>query len=166
MATHSSVLAWRIPGTGEPGGLPSMGLPRVGHDWSNLAAAAANEGYCYSISSVDSSALLEWVSRVGKLHNFLKMLETWKTYVKFTGKKNKTKLGFLDSSVAKESACNSRDPSSVPGLGRSPGEGKGYPLQYSGLKNSMDYIVHGVSKSWTWLSDFHFHFMAVIFPVF
>ena len=41
MAAHSSVLAWRIPGTGEPGGLPSMGLHRVGHDWSDLAAAAA-----------------------------------------------------------------------------------------------------------------------------
>ena len=41
MATHSSVLAWRIPGTGEPGGLPSMGLSRVGHEWSDLAAAAA-----------------------------------------------------------------------------------------------------------------------------
>ena len=40
MATHSSVLAWRIPGTGEPGGLPSMGLHRVGHDLSDLAAAA------------------------------------------------------------------------------------------------------------------------------
>ena len=46
MATHSSVLAWRIPGTGEPGGLPCMGSHRVGHDWSNLAAAAAS----YSIS--------------------------------------------------------------------------------------------------------------------
>ena len=43
MATHSSALAWRIPGTGEPGGLPSMGSHRVGHDWSDLAAAAA---YC------------------------------------------------------------------------------------------------------------------------
>ena len=43
MATHSSVLAWRIPGTGEPGGLPSMGSHRVGHDWSNLAAAEAAE---------------------------------------------------------------------------------------------------------------------------
>ena len=42
MATHSSVLAWRIPGTGEPGELPSMGSHRVGHDWSNLAAAAAS----------------------------------------------------------------------------------------------------------------------------
>ena len=41
MATHSSVLAWRIPGTEEPGGLPSMGSHRVGHDWSDLAAAAA-----------------------------------------------------------------------------------------------------------------------------
>ena len=41
MATHSSVLAWRIPGAGEPGGLPSMGSHRVGHDWSDLAAAAA-----------------------------------------------------------------------------------------------------------------------------
>ena len=44
MATHSSVLAWRIPGTGEPCGLPSMGSHRVGHDWSNLAAAAAAAG--------------------------------------------------------------------------------------------------------------------------
>ena len=43
MATHSSVLAWRIPGTGEPGGLPSMGLHRVRHDWSDLAAAAVND---------------------------------------------------------------------------------------------------------------------------
>ena len=41
MATHSSVLAWRIPGTGEPGGLPSMGSHRVRHDWSDLAAATA-----------------------------------------------------------------------------------------------------------------------------
>ena len=46
---------------------------------------------------------------------------------------------------------------SVPHLGRCPGEGKGYPLQYSGLKSSMDSIVHGVTKSWTQLSDFHFH---------
>ena len=46
MATHSSVLAWRIPGTGEPGGLPSMGLHRVGHDWSDLAAAVLSyEGF-------------------------------------------------------------------------------------------------------------------------
>ena len=48
MATHSSVLAWRIPGTGEPGGLPSMGSHRVGHDWSDLAAAAVHFFNCSS----------------------------------------------------------------------------------------------------------------------
>ena len=47
MATHSSVLAWRIPGTGESGGLPSMGSHRVGHNWSDLAAAAAAAWYIY-----------------------------------------------------------------------------------------------------------------------
>ena len=55
-------------------------------------------------------------------------------------------MGFPDGSVGKESACNAGDPSSIPGLGRSPGEGKGYPLQYSGLENSMECIDHGVSK--------------------
>ena len=55
----------------------------------------------------------------------------------------------------KEFTCNVGDLGSIPGLGRSPGEGKGYPLQYSGLENSMDCIVHGVTKSRTWLSDFH-----------
>ena len=59
-------------------------------------------------------------------------------------------------SAGKESACRAGDLGSNPGLGRSPGEGKGYLLQYSGLENSMDCIVHGVTKSWTWLSDFHF----------
>ena len=58
--------------------------------------------------------------------------------------------GFLDSSAGKESACNVGDLGSIPGLGRSAGEGKGCPLQYSGLENSMDCIVHiGVAKSWT-----------------
>ena len=47
MATHCSVLAWRIPRMGEPGGLPSMGFHRVGHDWSDLAAAAAESNYFY-----------------------------------------------------------------------------------------------------------------------
>ena len=67
-------------------------------------------------------------------------------------------MGFPDSSVGKESTCNAGDPGSFPGLGRSPREGKGYPLQYSGLENSMDCIGHGVAKSQTQLSDFHFPF--------
>ena len=61
-----------------------------------------------------------------------------------------------DSSVGKESACNAGDPGLIPGSRRSTGEGIGYPLQYSGLENSMDCTVHWVAKSWTWLNDFFF----------
>ena len=57
----------------------------------------------------------------------------------------------------KESACNAVHLGLIPELGRSAGEGKGYPLQYSGLENSMGYIFHRVAKSQTWVSDFHFH---------
>ena len=70
-------------------------------------------------------------------------------------------LGFSCDSAGKESACNTGDLGLIPGLGRCPGEGKGYPLQYSGLENSMDCIVPGVTKSRTRLSDFlsFFHCM-------
>ena len=81
MVTHSNILAWRIPWTEEPGGMQSMGLHRVRHDWSNLA-------------------------------------HTWP-------------LGFPVSSASKESTCNAGDPGSIPGSGSSPGDGIGYPLQYS-----------------------------------
>ena len=64
--------------------------------------------------------------------------------------------GFPSGSAGDESICNVGDLGSIPGLGRSPGEGKGYPLQYSGLENSMDCIAHGITKSQTWLSYFHF----------
>jgi len=70
--------------------------------------------------------------------------------------------GFPCGSAGKESTCNGRDLGLIPGLGRSPGEGKGYPLQYSGLENSMDCIVHGVAKSQTQLSDFHFTCISII----
>ena len=69
-------------------------------------------------------------------------------------------MGFPGGSAGKESACSVGDLGSIPGLGRSPGEGKGYPLQYSDLENSMEYIVHGVAKSWDTteqLSLLHFH---------
>jgi len=62
MAAHSSVLAWRIPGMGEPGGLPSMGSHRVGHDWSDLAAAAAvteQQQSFYSFQHIDFHILLD-----------------------------------------------------------------------------------------------------------
>ena len=56
-------------------------------------------------------------------------------------------VGFPGGSAGKESTCNAGDMGSIPGLGRSSGEGNGYPLQYSGLENSMDCIVHGVTES-------------------
>ena len=66
-------------------------------------------------------------------------------------------LGFPCGSAGKESTCNAEDLGSIPGLERFPGEGKGYPLQYSGLENSMNYIVHEVTKSQTQVKNFHFH---------
>ena len=66
----------------------------------------------------------------------------------------------LIAQFAKESACNAGDPSSIPGLGRSPGEVKGYPLQYTGLEISLECIVRGVKESQTRLSDFHFHSLS------
>ena len=65
-------------------------------------------------------------------------------------------LGFHGGSAGKESTWNAGDLGLIPGLGRYPGEEKGYPLQYSGLENSMNCIVHEVAKSQTQLSDFHF----------
>ena len=56
-------------------------------------------------------------------------------------------MGFPGVSEGKASACNAGDLGSFPGLGRSPGEGKGYPHQYAGLENSVDYTVHGVAES-------------------
>ena len=65
-------------------------------------------------------------------------------------------------SAGKESACSAGDLSSIPGLGGSPAEGKGYPLQYSGLDFSMNCIVQGATKSWTRLRDFHFQMMGIL----
>ena len=73
-------------------------------------------------------------------------------------------MGFPCGSAGQESTCNAGDLGSIPELGRSPGEGKGYPFQYSGLENSMDYTVHGITKSQTRLSDFHFHVQLFLTP--
>ena len=120
MATHSSVLAWRIPGKGEPGGLLSMGLHRVGHDWSDLAAAAA-ASILTPAPKKESLKLskrgfppIQWSDTQKILHIF---------------------LGFPAGSDGKESTCNEGDLGLIPGSGRSPREGHGYPLQYSCLEN-------------------------------
>ena len=73
-------------------------------------------------------------------------------------------LGFPGGFAGEESACNVRHLGLFPGLGRFPGEGNCYPLQYCGLENSMDCIVYGVAKSWTRLSHFHFSLLVEASP--
>ena len=95
--------------------------------------------FCYSFFDVDH------------VKSFLLSLLQCCFYFMFWvfGLKSPGILGFPCSSAGKESARNARDLGLIPGLGRSPGDGKGYPLQYSGLENSMDCIVHGVRKGGT-----------------
>ena len=69
----------------------------------------------------------------------------------------------ISSSASKESACNAGDLGSIPGLGRSPRKGNSYPLEYSGLENSKDCIVHGITKSQTQLDSFHYHLYLELF---
>ena len=71
-------------------------------------------------------------------------------------------LGFPCGPAGRESTCDAGDLGLIPGLGRSPGEGNGYLLQDSGLENSVDCIVHGVTKSQTQLGDFHFHSVLIV----
>ena len=115
MATHFSVLAWRIPGTGEPGGLPSMWLHRVGHDWSDLAAAAARP----SPPAADCSNVSNPVALPGflKLHMCLFTLcSLLKLYLPLISSHQKLKLKYLKdffflvhryTSIAKKTAWNS-----------------------------------------------------------
>ena len=141
MATHSSVLAWRIPGTDDPGGLLSTGSHRVRYDWSDLAAAALWKLPPLKWQFISFAHFL-------KFHSFI----SW-YYL------------FMASQVAlmiKTPSANAEgtDTGSVPELGRSSGEGHGNPLQYSCQENSMEretwwVMVHRVANSWTrlkWLS--------------
>ena len=74
-------------------------------------------------------------------------------------------LGLPCGPAGKESACSVGDLGFIPKLGRSPGEGKGYLLQYSGLENSMNCIVRGVAKSRTQLTSFQFHLSYCFYPI-
>ena len=96
----------------------------------------------------DVAGSWESVLTLGKMSSVLAILCILPTHTR----------GFPDSSVGKEPICNAGDPGSIPGLGRSPGEGKSYPLRYSGLENSTN---PWVAKSQTQLSDFHFHFTSL-----
>ena len=120
--------------------------------------------FCFG--SVITSAWFshEWNKICNRFSCFIPIWELWfclllKTIflLFFLLWKKSHNMGFPDSSVSKESTCSAGDLSSIPGSGRSAGEGKGYPLQYSGLENSMDYTAHVITNSWVRLSDFHFH---------
>ena len=71
-------------------------------------------------------------------------------------------LGFPGGSAGNKYTCSVGDLGLIPALARSPGEGNGYPLQYSGMENSMDCIVHGVAKIWTRLNDFTFTSIGLV----
>ena len=98
-------------------------------------------------------SLFQWVN---SSHEVAKVLEFQLEHHSFQRNPRANPQSFPDSWVGIESTCNAGDPSLIPRSGRSPGEGKGYPPQDSGLENFMDCIVHGVAKSQTQLSDFHF----------
>ena len=149
MATHSSILAWKILWTEEPDGLQSMGLQRVGHDWATSLHVCLHRMTCRILVPRPGikPVPLQLAYLIAQLVKNPPAMQ--ETLVRFLRASLPTPVfwGFPYGLAGEESACNAGDLGSIPGLRRSPGEGKGYPLQYSGLKNSMDYTVYGVTES-------------------
>ena len=134
MATHSSVLAWRIPETAEPGGLQSVGLLRVGHDWAtSLSLPISKKGRQPSEEVVSRR---RWLKIQTVVCSWTNRCRAWGADI---GMKhwNLTPGGNSEGfTVVKHPPANAGDPCSFPGLGRSPGEGNGNPLQYYCLGES------------------------------
>ena len=156
-ATHSSIFAWRIPWTEEPGGLQSRGLQRVRHNWSDSARMYSTGTTTQYIITYMGKNLKR--NRYLYMFNWITLLYTWKQHntvnqLYFNNNNNNNEI------VGKESAYNAGDTGDkglIPGLGSFPGGENSKSFRYSCLKNSMDRrawraVVHGVSKSWTWLS--------------
>ena len=113
---------------------------------------------CYQFSSVQSLSHIWLFATPGTAGASLPITDSWSllrpmSIVSVMPYNHLISLGFPCGSAGKEATCNAGDLGLIPGLGRSPGEGKGYPLQYFSLENSMDYIAHGVAKSWMLLSE-------------
>ena len=143
MATHCSILAWRIPWTEEPGGLQSMWSQRVGHDWATSLSFFLSMGVW--IWDPWCCEQMLWII-ASFLFYFLKL---WQIYITHS---------FPGGSDSKESASNMGDPGLIRGLGWFPAEGNGNSLWYSCLENPMDRgalwaTVCGIAKSQTQLSD-------------
>ena len=151
--------------TGRPGMLQFMWLQRVGHNWVTELNAQRKK------IKLTTEWMFSWISNKGGFpHSSVgkdlpTIQETWVGFDSWVGKIHCRRdrlptlvfLGFPCGSAGKESICNVGDLGSIHELGKSPGEGKGYPLQYSGLENSMDCIVHGAPKRQTQLSNLYFH---------
>ena len=129
---------WKAPRSSKDGGWllrkPTLWLEGFNTSSTSLLAQLAKH-----LPAIQKTPVWSWIR---KIH--------WRMYRLPTP----VFLGFPGGSVGKESACKAGD-MGIPGLERSPGEGKGYSFQYSGLENSMDCIVHGVTKSQIELSGFH-----------
>ena len=151
--THSSILAWRIPWTKEPGGVQSRGSQRVGHDWLTPHAWCVYVNPNLPIHPTTPSPLgihmiilyiFVSISALQIRSSIPFGLPWWFRWWRIAG-----------------------DPGSIPrSKGKSLGKGNGYPSEYYFLENSMDRgawwaVVHGVTKSWTRLSSFHSH---TLFP--
>ena len=147
MAPHSSAPAWRIPGTGEPGGLQSM-QSQSRTRLSNFTLL------CVVFYSPILSSTLTMASLIAQLEkNYLQCrrprFDSWVRKIRWRRDRLPTpvSLGFSCGSAGKAPACSAGDLGSIPGLGRPPGGGEGYPLQYSGLENSMGCVDHGAAES-------------------
>ena len=158
MATYSSILAWRIPWTEEPGRLPSIGSLRVEHDWSDFICTYhknINNMYVdYIQLNIDIMSVFRQEERRGRILTFMNVNRVghyiWSIICLISG--------FPGGSDGEESTCNIGNLGLIPASGRSSGEGNGYPLQYSCLENPMDRrawwaTVPGVTKRQTWLRD-------------
>ena len=134
MATHSSVLAWRIPGTGEPCGLPSMGSHRVGHDWNDSSSSSSSpyNSDCVMICSYYLILRVFWDPLKLRLYMPVDL------NVVFNNHYLHTIRCFPGGSNSKEFACNAEDTCFIPGSGSYPREGNSNPFQYSCLGNPMD----------------------------
>ena len=161
MATHSSTLAWKISWTGEPGGLQSLGSQRVRHDWvtSLHSLHSLHTLLLEKEMAIHSSILvwrIPWTEEPGGPWSMgsQRVRHEWSDWAwAYLYIHSHTHRGFPHGSEGKHSACNARNLASIPGSGRSPGGGHGYPLQYCCLENPMDrrawwVTVRGVTKSW------------------
>ena len=170
MATHSSIIAWRIPWTEEHGGLQSVASQRVRNDWRDLAHTHARcSSSCVFQIGVYARPILSMFPRelrgaslfpyillsIIGVKNFNIVAGCFALFIYVV----RNSWVFPGGSDSKESTCNAGDLGPIPGSGRSPGEGNGYPLQYSCLANPMDRGAWWatVAKSWKWLSNTHTH---------